>query len=280
MLMDFDALAVRPPPDDAVLWRYFSLLDLVPQLHERTLNLICLNRFPDKFEATVPRANFLKFPYLIQQYRKNKFGFETHPPSADRLARVAEAEKLLAEAQKECDERKRALEALHYCSYASCWVCGPESDAMWRLYCHAPGGIAIKTTFGKLKAAFAHTGRSIRLGMVEYFNYKTEEFPDDNLAYSSTEQERRFPARERGPGGNARHGCIQSFAFITLPPIEHTSPVVGVNFDFETAIEAIVANPYDDPRYSRAAVDILERTERRFAALMQESDLSLGGLRG
>ena len=40
-------------------------------------------------------------------------------------------------------------------TYACCWAAGHESEALWRLYCKPPEGVAMRTTLEKLETSVA-----------------------------------------------------------------------------------------------------------------------------
>ena len=58
-------------------------------------------------------------------------------------------------------------------AHASCWILGPESEAMWRLYCEDEGerghGVALRTSMGKLDASI--TGSDLYVSPIRYRLY-------------------------------------------------------------------------------------------------------------
>lgn len=64
---------------------------------------------------------------------------------------------------------------------ASCWhMNDEESAAMWSLYAQRGQGIAIRSTIGRAKAAVQDTPEEVYIGLVQYFNYDTDDIPWDN----------------------------------------------------------------------------------------------------
>lgn len=63
--------------------------------------------------------------------------------------------------------RRGLLRIAHVC----CWRWGEESEAMWRLYCDGNDGVAVRTSFAKLRDSV--TDPHTCVSTVHYFNYKT-----------------------------------------------------------------------------------------------------------
>ncbi len=56
-----------------------------------------------------------------------------------------------------------------------------ESAAMWRLYLKSNEGIAIQSTFGRLKSCFGQGTPDIYIGEVHYRDYLKEKIPEGNI---------------------------------------------------------------------------------------------------
>src|ERR1700682_2169961 len=105
------------PPSEAKLWRYLSLAKLITLLHAPRLHFSRVDQFDDHFEGAWPKSD-------LEYWAKKSGGVNPIYFTEQMRHRVA----------------------------VSCWVDSPhESAAMWRLYAPGSEGVAITTTFGKLR---------------------------------------------------------------------------------------------------------------------------------
>jgi len=139
------------------LRRYMHLGELEDMLRHRRLQFTRIDKYRDPFEGSVPKqqiddqvltfssANFMR---MQAQQRAAYFPDVEQPrfPYRDDFAVMA--------------ERRRALTRS---AHASCWTAGPESEAMWRLYCEDDGaggrdgprgqGVAVRSTLARVEAS-------------------------------------------------------------------------------------------------------------------------------
>lgn len=67
-------------------------------------------------------------------------------------------------------------------TYISCWHKNShESAAMWRLYLKSHEGLAVRTTFGRLRESFPRAEQDIYIGKVHYYNPELEVLPEGNV---------------------------------------------------------------------------------------------------
>ena len=70
------------------------------------------------------------------------------------------------------DSVREIFKKIYYESFINCWhINDNESLAMWKLFANDTSGIAIKTTFGKLKKALEEAKEQISVGKVKYCNF-------------------------------------------------------------------------------------------------------------
>jgi hypothetical protein len=160
--------------------------------------------------------------------------------------------------------------ALLRSAHASCWRYGPESEAMWQLYCGRRDGVAIKTTFGKLESSidpFPHTCVSL----IEYRDYRTEGFKRHQHRYDpalhkrlafSHESEVRILRCVAGDfeqaAGNEKFDAGASFE---LP-----------GWDLETVADEIIVNPLCASEYLSTVVATIGRISKPLADRVRASD--------
>jgi hypothetical protein len=113
--------------------RYMSLAQLVSLLVRRSLPLTRVDRFPDRFEGSVPKRQvddqlplFSGSAMFFAQVGQG----EWVPARKDMFAEVA-----------------RWRRAMTRSAHASCWRYGPEAEGMWRLYCGDREGVVLNTTY-------------------------------------------------------------------------------------------------------------------------------------
>lgn len=133
------------PENDAVLWRYMSISQLVSLLESKRLHFTRLDQYTDHFEGIWPKKDL--------EYWNNLNGFNV-PGHTEFLKR----NKIVA----------------------SCWCKSEyESAGLWRLYTKNNEGIAITTTFGKLKRQLLNFNKDsaidlVGIGAVQYIDHVNE----------------------------------------------------------------------------------------------------------
>ena len=144
---------IKPPKDDATLWRYMSLEKFVNILKTKSLFFTRADKFDDPFEGFVPSE-------IRDSYEK----------SAKRVAPNEDIVKLLMKVNE--DSRKYVM--------CNCWHQNPvESMAMWDKYHMRNSGIVIKTTMRDLKNSLSDS-KNVFIGKVEYFYSKNYDFDYKN----------------------------------------------------------------------------------------------------
>lgn len=128
------------PADGTPLWRYYSTSNFIWLLQQSRLWFSRIDQFEDPFEGYGPLGNIKH--------------------AADRtksLGSVLDTDTVVVTPDS-TDAVLRDYEALRYHVYVNCWTMEPEeSAAMWKSYVPNGDGIAIRTTFGKLRRAIERT---------------------------------------------------------------------------------------------------------------------------
>jgi len=136
------------PVENVKLWRYMDLAKLLSMFENKGLFFTVSRIFREKydyFEGAYP-DHWLEF-YFPEGARE---GF-----------------------QNLCD----TFWAFHG---INCWHINEyESDAMWKIYSSRGYGIAIQSTFERLKASFKETDTEVFAGIVHYIDYSKETVPYD-----------------------------------------------------------------------------------------------------
>jgi hypothetical protein len=89
--------------------------------------------------------------------------------------------------------QRNVVRMLRDCFFVSCWhLNDDESAAMWKVYVASGQGIAMRSTFGRLKASLANTEPTIYGGRVNYLNYEKESIETDSYIRPSMTKRRSF----------------------------------------------------------------------------------------
>ena len=147
------------PPNDEnqKIWRYTNLTKFLSLLDKRALFFASPNSFEDPYESLLPKKDMLR---ALNRGAFSGIGNE--------LQRMAAIQNEIRDAHKQ--------------NFANCWYSSDyESAAMWRQYSSYNDGIAIQSTFARLRDSFGTLPDNFDLdippvfiGIVHYINYDTE----------------------------------------------------------------------------------------------------------
>ena len=146
----------RPTNDNISIWRYMSLARYAELLERKALYFCRLDKLAnDPFEGVLPRANL---EHSEAQLARSLHARGTTEPDEIREARAQMKKQFL-----DFFARQRRYSAV------SCWhMADVESEAMWRLYSARNAGVAVRSTFARLRDSFSATKDSVRLGTIKY----------------------------------------------------------------------------------------------------------------
>ncbi len=142
----------KPKNLNAQLWRYMDFTKFVSLLDKQALFFSRADKLGDPFEGSHPKANI---PLRAEIY-------EDEIPLQD----ISEIYKLLREFT--------AVNCWHLNTY--------ESAAMWKLYLNSNEGIAIQSTFKRLRDSFRDKKHDVFIGRVQYIDYEKDRILDDPLS--------------------------------------------------------------------------------------------------
>ena len=129
-----------------------DLANFVHLLETRALHLAALRAFSDPFEGPPPRSVIASMSVQPAEL--------TPEVRAERLAVI----------EKNLGFFKNSRQLL----FASCWHMNEgESAGMWAQYIRTGEGIAVQTTFARLKSAIAPDSRVVSGGVAQYVDFET-----------------------------------------------------------------------------------------------------------
>lgn len=146
------------PPEDEnqIIWRYIDFIKFVDLLSTKELFFTRIDKFDDPYEGsnTIATINS-RDEWFDMKVKLGEFSQESAKSTKEILI------KNYVEQRK-----KMAVNCWHMNDY--------ESDAMWKLYSNKNAGIAIKSTYFKLKESFNKSNITIYIGKVNYVDYKKD----------------------------------------------------------------------------------------------------------
>jgi hypothetical protein len=219
----------EPPEDSATLWRYQDLPRYIDLLLKQQLFFSRADKFEDPFEGK----------YTLQSKQKLMDQQLNKKANSDRNKVKEKVDKLTEERLA-----KRTFVTINS------WHCNnDENYAMWKIYGRGDYGLAIQTTYERLKQSFDATDKTIFIGKVNYYNESSESIPfgDELIPFL---RKRRIYEYE-----NEVRCCH------VIPPEEKEFiwqeqdkyDGIFVDADLETLIEKIYISPYS-PNWIRDIV--------------------------
>jgi len=151
MYVDHPAF-VQPDNEHVKVWRYMDFTKMVSLIDTRRLFFTRADKFDDPFEGSWPRIN-------VQ-------GMHTVPDDVP-----PEAREIYLKSYANIGEMSK-LWSKH--TAINCWHMNEhESAAMWKLYLKSDEGIAVQSTYNKLRSSIIDD-ENVYLGVVKYIDYEKE----------------------------------------------------------------------------------------------------------
>jgi hypothetical protein len=158
-MIEYHPTFVAPEDEEIKIWRYMDFTKLISLLDTRRLFFSRADSFDDPFEGSYPRNNV--------EFRKS-VPKELDEESQEHFLKVINNTK---------DTNK------YWPRYTaiSCWHMNEfESAAMWSLYLKSDEGIAIQSSYSKLKKSIIDDEK-VYLGVVKYIDYNSYYIKDNNI---------------------------------------------------------------------------------------------------
>lgn len=248
-MFEYHPTFVQPTDETEKVWRYMDFPKLISILDKQCLFFSRGDKFNDPFEGSYPLANVL--------------GRKNIPPyiPLDNISRFQQAMASLGDVNS------------HWPKHVgiNCWhLNNHESAAMWRLYLQSNEGVAIQSTYKKLKDSFSVTTERVHLGLINYINYETDFFAADNILNPFVHKRKSFEHEKevraltmKWPTGEENGMNI----------IDDTI-VGGVNVSVN--LNLLIENIYISPSSPKWFVDVVTSTIQRYGCSFPilQSDLN------
>jgi hypothetical protein len=226
------------PADEAIIWRFVDTKKLVSLIDSTALPFVRPDQFEDKFEGYPPKGNAI-----------HESDLRDIPPEQ----RAELAIKL----------SKNVLNLAHMARqiiFVNCWhINEHESASMWKLYLRSDEGVAIRSTFKRLKDSLREAPQKVEIGQVQYIDYETarvETAPIDMLALcmrkrKSFEHERELRA--------IHWDSTESMEIIHKERTHNSKQIILIPICLDTLIEKVFVAPTSPPSYMDLTKSELER---------------------
>src|SRR5215208_3183149 len=160
-------VACTPPQNEATkVWRYMTFTKFMSLVDRSALYFSRVDRLGDAFEGSFARRNLsgdLRPEEMIQSYES-----------------IEPRSKWVGSAPMTPQLRAWSFNYGQRSTYANCWHMNAyESAAMWSVYSRSGEGIAIQSTYGRLRDSFTSPDHKqlVSIGMVKYIDYEQDAVP-------------------------------------------------------------------------------------------------------
>lgn len=229
----------QPEDEKIKVWRYMDFTKFIALIDSKSLYFARTDKLDDPFEGSLPRHNA-----IIREYNPDKISSETR----DQLIRA------MVEMSKNNESRKKYMAV-------NCWHMNDcESAAMWKLYLNNNEGIAVQSTYSRLKKSLTDKEK-IYLGRVKYIDYDSEYIDTNNIFEPFMHKRKSFIHENevralisRWPVDNNKIDFVQE-------TIDHG---VSVDVDVETLIERIFIAPNAPDWLSNLIKSVIHRYNYQF----------------
>ncbi|QRR35658.1 hypothetical protein JNX00_07295 [Hydrogenophaga sp. YM1] len=209
---------VQPENEEVRVWRYMDFTKFVSLIDSRRLYFTRADKFDDPFEGSWPKMNIIA--------RQNI------PPEIP-----AEAHENFRRAMKGMSEWNKNLPRF---TAINCWHMNDhESAAMWKLYLKSEEGIAIQSTYRKLRDAITAED-DVYLGVVKYIDYESEWVDAKNLFSPFVHKRKSFEHEREVRAVISKWPTGETGFDFTQETIEHG---INLRVDLERLIDNIYVAP-------------------------------------
>jgi hypothetical protein len=224
----------KPRDENAKIWRYMDFTKFVSLVDKQELFFARADKLGDPFEGSYPKGN------VQQRASMHKKWLDTLPIQFRNL--FEQRPKALSEFYKNL-RRFIFINSWHKNEH--------ESDAMWKLYLKSDEGIAIQSTFSRLRDCFSNETPDIYIGEVRYVDYSREVISEGNFFYPFLHKRKNFE--------HEKELRAVIFEFPKEPPF---APPFGdgipVSVDLDILIDRISLAP-TSPKWLRELVESVIR---------------------
>lgn len=239
----------QPENDSEKIWRYMSFTKLVSLIDTRRLYFSRADRLGDPFEGSWPKVNVAAREIIPNEIKDEKV-----------------RSSLRAMRQKDGGDWSRLLSRF---VSVNCWHMSPhESASMWKLYVSANEGIAIQSTYAKLRDSLIDE-IDVFLGVVTYIDYETQSIDGGNFLAPFVHKRLSFKHETE------IRAVIPENPINTLPidfSATPADPGKQIRVDLEKLVEKIYVAPSSPPWFSELTEAAVKRYGYVFEVVPSDLD--------
>jgi hypothetical protein len=232
---------IKPQGSKVKLWRYMDFTKFVNMLNKNELFFARADKLGDPFEGSYPKEN-------VQQRAIS------HQKMLEQLP--SHAHSIFKGRDKAVSTFFRNMRKLIFIN--SWHESQYESAAMWRLYLKSNEGIAIQSTFGRLKGCFKQGTPDIYIGKVYYRDYLTEKISENNLFAPFTHKMKSFEHEKEVRALFMEFEVNKNGLPNLLKPTSLNG--IGVTVD----LEELIANIYVAPENPKWFFELVKSVTRKY----------------
>lgn len=213
---------IQPENEEVKVWRYMDFTKLISLIDSRRLFFTRADKFNDPFEGSYPKINVHARSHLPDEMTKGM--------SDEQIKNLTESLKQSGEINKNWP-RYTAINCWHMNNH--------ESAAMWDLYLKSNEGVAIQSTYSKLKKSLTDE-QDTYLGVVKYIDYDTEHLDSGNILSPFVHKRKSFEHEREVRALNLKWPAGDKGMDFTQETIDFG---VEIKTDLEVLIEKIYVAP-------------------------------------
>ncbi|CAN5355740.1 DUF2971 domain-containing protein [soil metagenome] len=224
---------IQPENDAIKVWRYMDFTKFVSLIDSRQLYFTRADKFEDPFEGSFPKMNI-----------QDRQSFFNRPEfQGDENYGLLNLERF----------HKKMAEYIAI----NCWHMNEhESAAMWKLYLKSDEGIAIQSTYSRLRQSFIDN-KTIYLGTVKYIDYETELIINSTNSFSPFVHKRKSFEHEK-----------EVRALIEILPegdtINLNQTTIEYGIKIEVALETLIDKIYVAPSAPNWLADLVKAVVNKY----------------
>lgn len=213
---------LAPKNKNIKVWRYMDFTKFVSLLDKRSLYFCRVGKLGDPFEGSFTEMDVKARNASLDEFWKGKIDDEQ-----------------LAELHRRGSTfNKEVIQGM----FVNCWHMNKyESAAMWKLYLKSNEGIAIQSTYKRLKESFNNNSKdNVYIGRVKYIDYGSGRIPRDNLFRAILHKRKSFKYEEEL---RAMVWDDSILGHITRPDRESYKDGKYIGLDLEVLINKVYLGP-------------------------------------
>ena len=226
---------VKPDNPEQFIWRYIDFTKFVDLISTSELYFTRIDKLDDQFEGS----------HTIPTVKERKAIFKNMVESGKMDSEKADIiEKTLTNFYK--DGRKNIA--------VNCWhMNNIESAAMWSLYSNIGAGIAIRSTYNRLKESLDHTECVVHIGKITYIDYLSDKTYWGSVFIPALCKGKSFKHEQEL---RALIWYLESNNKKLCHPIEHG---VRAKVDIDKLVQSIFIAPYTPAWIRRLVTDVMNK---------------------